>query len=559
MGRLKRDGTLRPLPPGSGRNRISGVKRCPQPRAKPPRDRVVAALDGKPDAPREQLLFGVTGSGKTEVYLAAVQAALARGRGAIVLVPEIGLTPQTVARFRERFGDRGRPAALGDGRGRAPRAVAPAPGRRGRHRRRPALGGLRPRPQPRPGRHRRRARFFVQAGVRPALRRSRRGEKARRRCRCRPGRRHGDAPAGELAGCGSAGAARAASTACRCPRSRSSTCASTAPARSTRARPRRSPSCASPAARRSSCSTAAATRPTSAAVPAATTGAVPTATSRSSCTGHPKTALPPLWPHRGGAIELPGVWLDDPGPPRRRHRARRAPARRADGPAAGLSPRRRLGGAPRRPRPHPRRLRRRRSPASLLGTQMVAKGHDFPEVVLGVILDADATLRFPDFRAEERTFALVAQLAGRSGRGAAGGRVLVQTLAPDAPSIAAAARHDAPGFLTSELERRRALGYPPFAQLIRSGSPPRRSRRPRTPRSAARVARTGAARGHGARPGPSVPRRRPPPPPAADQGGRRPGGDHGGPRRGRGGRRLRPSARRHAERRCRSAVVSIHA
>jgi primosomal protein N' (replication factor Y) len=105
----------------------------------------------------------------------------------------------------------------------------------------------------------------------------------------------------------------------------------------------------------------------------------------------------------------------------------------------------------------------------LLGTQMVAKGHDFPEVVLGVILDADATLRFPDFRAEERTFALVAQLAGRSGRGAAGGRVLVQTLAPEAPSIAAAARHDAPGFLASELERRRALGYPPFVQLIEIG------------------------------------------------------------------------------------------
>ncbi len=63
---------------------------------------------------------------------------------------------------------------------------------------------------------------------------------------------------------------------------------------------------------------------------------------------------------------------------------------------------------------------------------MVAKGHDFADVTLSVVLDADATLRFPDFRAEERTFALVAQLAGRSGRGEAGGRVLVQTLAPDA-------------------------------------------------------------------------------------------------------------------------------
>jgi primosomal protein N' (replication factor Y) len=103
----------------------------------------------------------------------------------------------------------------------------------------------------------------------------------------------------------------------------------------------------------------------------------------------------------------------------------------------------------------------------LVGTQMVAKGHDFPEVTLGVVLDADQTLRFPDFRAEERTFALLTQLAGRAGRGDAGGIVLVQTLAPDARSILDAARHDADGFLAGELDHRRALGYPPFGSLIR--------------------------------------------------------------------------------------------
>jgi primosomal protein N' (replication factor Y) len=103
----------------------------------------------------------------------------------------------------------------------------------------------------------------------------------------------------------------------------------------------------------------------------------------------------------------------------------------------------------------------------LLGTQLVAKGHDFPDVTLGVVVDADQTLRFPDFRAEERTFALVAQLAGRAGRGAQGGRVIVQTLSPEASSIAHAARHDAPGFLREELARREALRYPPFADLIR--------------------------------------------------------------------------------------------
>jgi len=102
----------------------------------------------------------------------------------------------------------------------------------------------------------------------------------------------------------------------------------------------------------------------------------------------------------------------------------------------------------------------------LVGTQMVAKGHDFPDVALSVLIDADSTLRYPDFRAEERTFALVSQLAGRSGRGDRGGRVLVQTLAPTAAPIAAAADHDAAGFLAGELERRREFGYPPFSSLL---------------------------------------------------------------------------------------------
>jgi primosomal protein N' (replication factor Y) len=105
----------------------------------------------------------------------------------------------------------------------------------------------------------------------------------------------------------------------------------------------------------------------------------------------------------------------------------------------------------------------------LVGTQMVAKGHDFPDVTLSVILDADGALRLPDFRSEERTFALITQLAGRSGRGEAGGRVLVQALATGAPSIRRATQHDSAGFLAEELERRRALRYPPFSHLIEVG------------------------------------------------------------------------------------------
>jgi primosomal protein N' (replication factor Y) len=104
--------------------------------------------------------------------------------------------------------------------------------------------------------------------------------------------------------------------------------------------------------------------------------------------------------------------------------------------------------------------------AVLLGTQMVAKGHHFDGVTLAAVVDADAGLLMPDFRAEERMFQLIAQLAGRSGRDRAG-RVIVQTFAPDARPIALAARHGVAEFLAGELERRRELGYPPFRHLVR--------------------------------------------------------------------------------------------
>ncbi|MFL5954146.1 MAG: primosomal protein N' [Gaiellaceae bacterium] len=104
--------------------------------------------------------------------------------------------------------------------------------------------------------------------------------------------------------------------------------------------------------------------------------------------------------------------------------------------------------------------------AVLLGTQMVAKGHHFAGVELAAVIDADTGLAMPDFRAEERTFQMITQLAGRSGRDAPG-RVLVQTFQPDARPVAHAARHDVGRFLTEELERRRALDYPPYSHLVR--------------------------------------------------------------------------------------------
>ena len=101
----------------------------------------------------------------------------------------------------------------------------------------------------------------------------------------------------------------------------------------------------------------------------------------------------------------------------------------------------------------------------LIGTQMVAKGHHFSGVELAAVVDADAGLAMPDFRADERSFQLVTQLAGRSGRDAPG-LVLVQTFQPDSLPISHAARHDVAGFLAGELERRRDLGYPPFRHLV---------------------------------------------------------------------------------------------
>lgn len=103
----------------------------------------------------------------------------------------------------------------------------------------------------------------------------------------------------------------------------------------------------------------------------------------------------------------------------------------------------------------------------LLGTQMIAKGLDFPDVTLVGVVNADTSLHLPDFRAAERTFQLVAQVAGRTGRGDRPGRVLVQTYNPDAPAIAYASRHDYLGFIDQELPERENKGYPPYGRVVR--------------------------------------------------------------------------------------------
>ena len=104
----------------------------------------------------------------------------------------------------------------------------------------------------------------------------------------------------------------------------------------------------------------------------------------------------------------------------------------------------------------------------LVGTQMVAKGLDFPTVTLVGVVAADTGLHIADFRAAERTFGLIAQVCGRSGRSQPG-EAIVQTYSPTHPAIVSAALHDYEGFATRELQDRRALGYPPAKRLVYLG------------------------------------------------------------------------------------------
>jgi primosomal protein N' (replication factor Y) len=465
---------------------VSAPELLPEQRAAA--DSIIAALDGEAGSPPERLLHGVTGSGKTEVYLAAVEAALARGRGAIVLVPEIGLAPQAVARFRARLGDR--IAVL--------HSALSAGERRDewvRLREGEALVCVGPR-------------SAVFAPVRdlslivideehdPSYKQE--GDPAYD-ARTVAGRRAADC-----------GAVLVAGTATPRPESWLELPRLELPRR-VDGRPlppvgvvdmRGADSRSGPVHG----STWAALeevrrRGQKAIVMVNRRGFAPWLTCRS-CGHHwgcPNCDVSTIV-HRGAgrlvchhcahSEPLPracpdcgSTTLSQSGAGTEQLEALLAkrldamPVFRLDSDvAAGRGAHARIlagfGEA---------------ESAILVGTQMVAKGHDFPEVTLSAIIDADATLRFPDFRASERTFAMITQLAGRSGRGDAGGRVIVQTLAPGAPSVARAAEHDAAGFLAVEIERRRALRYPPFSNLVRVVL--RAESEPRLEEAASRLAR----------------------------------------------------------------------
>jgi primosomal protein N' (replication factor Y) len=427
-------------------------------------EQVFAALR-RPGGDKRLLLHGITGSGKTEVYLRAVEATLAAGRGAIVLVPEIALTPQTVDRFEARFGDTvavlhsgQRPARRHDEwtrlrRGDARVCVGPRssvfaplseiglivvdeehegsfkhegdPGYDARvvaERRAHAhgalllLGSATPRPETVHRMPRLRLRERIDSRPLPPvtlldMRGSNRPLHPQTRAALAELRRAGEKGIVLLnrRGWSNFLSCRSCGHVWMCPQCevalvlhRSGHVACHHCGHRESA-PSRCPKCGSTTVARHGAGT-------------------------ERLEHELRDAL------GDGAFEVVRLDADAVGPGGRERALERFRAARC-----GL----------------------------LVGTQMVAKGHDFPEVTLGVVLDADQTLRFPDFRSEERTFALITQLAGRAGRGERGGRVLVQTLAPAARPIRYAARHDSDGFLADELQRREALDYPPFASLIR--------------------------------------------------------------------------------------------
>jgi primosomal protein N' (replication factor Y) (superfamily II helicase) len=429
---------------------------------------IVAALDGEAETPRKLLLHGVTGSGKTEVYLAAVEAALAQGRGAIVLVPEIGLAPQAVARFRARLGDRF--AVLHS---------ALSPGERYDEWRRLRSGEA-----------------SVCVGPRSAV--------------FAPIRDLGLIVIDEEHDASYKQEGDPCYDARTVARRRAEECGATLVAGTATPRPEawlELPRVELPSRvdgrpmppvevldMREADPRSAPLHPATwealgkvrdvgakAIVMVNRRGFAPWLTCRS-CGQHwgcPNCDVSLIVHRNAGRIVCHHCAHSEPLP----RACTQCGSTTLSQAGAGTEQMEGLLAEQLDPMPvfrldsdtaggrssHARILAGfgEADSAVLVGTQMVAKGHDFPEVTLSAIIDADATLRFPDFRAGERTFAMVAQLAGRSGRGEAGGEVIVQTLAPEAASIAQAAQHDSAAFLAEEVERRRLLRYPPFSHLVR--------------------------------------------------------------------------------------------
>jgi primosomal protein N' (replication factor Y) len=454
----------------------------PEPRDTPPElneaqaqaaARIEAAL-GEPK-PSAFLLFGVTGSGKTEVYLRAIAACLARGRGAIVMVPEIALTPQLVARFRARFGDD--LAVLHSGLSEADRHAMWKRLRMGKVR--VAIGARSAIFAPVPDLgllivdEEHDGSFKQEEGVR---------YHARDMALLRAHR------AGAVAVLGSATPSLEAVELCK----RGKLTELRLPDRAHRE----------------------ATLPKVTAVDLRRIGPGPTGNKLISLPlhraleetlkakeqailflnrrgfapsvvcdgcGHVETCLAcsvALTFHRVRGGRLRCHYCDWEGPLPEACTACGKPALALEG--LGTE---RLEEAISQAFPEARVARLDRDVADgakaeailakmrageidvLVGTQMVTKGHDLGSVTLVGVVNADAALSLPDFRASERGFQLLVQVAGRAGRRDKPGRVLIQTRTPEHPAIRFAMKHDVPGFLEHELKDRAEVGYPPFTRL----------------------------------------------------------------------------------------------
>src|SRR5438094_1985499 len=424
-------------------------------------DRIVGAFDA--DEGANFLLFGATGSGKTEVYLQACAIALARGRGAIVLVPEIALTPQTVGRFRARFGERIAilhssltEAERRDERARIASGDAPivVGARSAVFAPVPRLGVIcvdeehdasykqesDPRYDARTVAAKRAALENAVAVFGSATPRPESWGKLERLDL-------GGRLSGPLPGVRVVDLRREAGYPLSAALVKELGAIEEHGGKAILLLNRRG---IAPALHCRACGT-------TLRCPLCDVALVLHREGRLRChhCGHEETA-PEACP-ACGSVELARIGA---GTQRlERELAKQLPklvpirldADTAQNPEALAAALRQFGETDR---------------AVLLGTQMVAKGHHFSGVALAAVIDADTALGVPDFRADERAFQLLTQLAGRSGRDAPG-RVLIQTFQPDSRPVELAARHDVPRFLAGELERRRELGYPPFRHLVR--------------------------------------------------------------------------------------------
>ncbi|MCC6556661.1 MAG: primosomal protein N', partial [Polyangiaceae bacterium] len=468
--------------------------------------RIEAALDAlavrpgpppgalRPD-PTAFLLFGVTGSGKTEVYLRAIAACLARGRGALVLVPEIALTPQLVARFRARFGDE--LAVLHSGLSDADRHAMWSSLRAGKVR--VAIGARSALFAPVPDlglilvdeehdgsfkqeegvryhardmallRAHRAGAACVLGSATPSLESValvRRGKLAELRL---PDRAHREAtlPEVSIVDLRTNGAGPSGDRLLSLPLHRAIERTLAAGEQIILFLNRRG---FAPSVVCNECGTVETCQACSVALTYHRGRRRPPGPGEEP---PPEDEIP-----RGGRLRC--HYCDYAGPLPDRCSACGRPALALEGlgterleatiaasfPAARVARLDRdvAGAAGQGTEAILKRMRAGEIDI-LVGTQMVTKGHDLPNVTLVGVVNADAALSLPDFRAGERGFQLLVQVAGRAGRRDRPGRVLIQTRTPEHPAIFFAAKHDVPGFLGRELVDRQEVGYPPFARL----------------------------------------------------------------------------------------------